>query len=229
MKQANHKSNQKMDYKKADKELYCPPSWPVLVEVPLISFFMVEGQGNPNQPQGAYAEALELLYAFSYTVKMSKMNQMPPGYFEYVMPPLESLWWLANGGSFDAQTVQAKDDFCWYAMIRQPEFVTPQLLAWARRQVKEKKPHLAVERVVLRTWQEGLCLQLLHVGPYDAEPASLAKMAAFIQQQGLRDALGESLPDGSKRLHHEIYLNDPRKTAPEKQKTILRWPVRRVE
>lgn len=207
-----------LDFKKEEKRFYQPPAHPVLVDIPEMNFFMTEGKGDPNEPEGAYQHALELLYALSYAVRMGgKKSTFPvPGYREYVVPPLEGLWW---GREHAAPA--GKKDFRWISMIRQPGFVTPETLAYAQEQVAMKKPHLNTEAVRLDSLREGLCVQCLHTGPYDDEPATLARMHAFMEQEAC-------LPDlEGYRAHHEIYLSDPRKTPPERLKTILRIPVRR--
>ncbi|MCC8149795.1 GyrI-like domain-containing protein [Akkermansia sp.] len=207
-----------LDFKKEDKHLYQPPAHPVLVDVPEMIFFMVDGEGNPNDPAGAYQHAIELLYALSYAVRMGgKKGAFPvPDYREYVVPPLEGLWWNCNNPS-----PSQKKDFRWISMIRQPGFVTPETLSYAQEQVGKKKPHLNVAAARLASFREGLCVQCLHTGPYDEEPATLAQMHSFMEREGLLPDM-----DGS-RAHHEIYLSDPRKTSPERLKTVLRLPARR--
>lgn len=207
-----------LDFKKEEKRFYLPPSCPVLVDVPEMNFFMVEGEGDPNDPAGAYQHAVELLYALSYAVRMGgKKGTFPvPGYREYVVPPLEGLW---RGCEYAAPA--DKKDFRWISMIRQPGFVTPETLSYAQEQVASKKPRLKTAAARLDSLREGLCVQCLHTGSYDDEPATLARMRAFMEQEAF-------LPDmeGS-RAHHEIYLSDPRKTPPERLKTVLRIPVRK--
>lgn len=206
-----------LDFKKEEKRLYLPPPHPVLVDIPEMNFFMVEGEGDPNEPEGAYQHAVELLYALSYAVRMGgKRRIFPvPGYREYVVPPLEGLW---RGCEHAAPA--DKKDFRWISMIRQPGFVTSETLAYAQEQVARKKPHLNTGAASLDSLREGLCVQCLHTGPYDDEPATLARMHAFMEREAC-------LPDleGS-RAHHEIYLSDPRKTPPERLKTVLRIPVK---
>lgn len=211
---------EKMDYKKAFRALYLPKTEPALIEVPPMVFLEVEGQGDPNETNGSYAKALELLYALSYTIKMApRGGQTPQGYFEYTVPPLEGLWWQEDG----KLELQQKDKFCWISMIRQPEFVTPQVLAEAVDTVKKKKPQLAVQNARLSYRQEGLCVQCMHLGPYDEEPETLHKMEGFMAENRLQSDICEA------RRHHEIYLSDPRKTKPEKLRTVLRCPVRSME
>ncbi len=214
----------KIDFKTEYRDLYVPKSTPSVVDVPNMTFFMVDGFGNPNVENGEYQEAVELLYALSYTIKMSsKNNQQPEGFFDYVVPPLEGLWWLNDNTHTD---FSVKEKYCWTSMIRQPDFVTPEVFQWACSEVSNKKPHLDVKKIRLQQWAEGLCVQLMHIGPYDAEPASIEKINDFIREHNYQNAVSDHLPDGTIRRHHEIYLNDPRKVDPSKIKTILRHPVR---
>ncbi len=217
---------QKLDYKQAYKELYQPAREPGLVTVPEILFLAVDGRGDPNQEGGAYQQALEALYALTFTVKMSKMGgRAPEGYFEYTVPPLEGLWWLADDA--DRGFFANKERYFWTSMIRQPEFVTEDVLCWAKEEVQKKKPHLDISKARLLSFAEGLCVQVLHLGPYDAEPETLARMNAYVKENGLENDIGAPLPGGMRRRHHEIYLGDPRKSSPEKLKTVLRHPVKR--
>ena len=210
----------KIDYKKAEKHLYLPKK-PAIVDVPEMIFFAVEGRGDPNTSP-AYREALELLYAFSFTVKMSKMSGgAPEGYFEYVVPPLEGLWWT-DGPGFDGRALADKSQFRWVSLIRQPEFVTELVFDWAREALAKKKPGLDTSKVRYWRWREGLCAHVLHLGPYDAEGASIDALDAFIAEQGY------ALDFSEERRHHEIYLCDPRRTAPEKLRTVIRHPVRKI-
>lgn len=251
-----------LDFKKEYKDLYVPKAKPAFVDVPSMTFFAVAGTGDPNEPDGAYAKAIELLYGLSYTVKMSKMGPwQPEGYFDYVVPPLEGLWW-AGAGAFDGASIADKSALSWVSLIRQPDFVTPEVFAWACAELTKKKPALAdvcekapegyAEGVpCLVRFAEGLCVQVMHRGPYDDEPASVAKLSAYMQDEGLSCdiAAGSESPAGheasrafdaavvlaaldaegavpSVRLHHEIYLGDPRRTKPENLKTVIRHPVR---
>jgi hypothetical protein len=215
---------EKIDYKKVNKELYSPPKKPVLIEVPEMNFIMVDGQGNPNDKNGEYQHAVELLYALSYTIKMSiKSGKQPDGYFEYVVPPLEGFWWLANDEKPDGPI--NKDQFHWTMIIRQPEFVTDEVFTWACGEVKKKKPNLNLEKAYFDRFAEGLCVQIMHIGPYDDEPESIEKIEKFILENKLSNAISNVQSDGRVRRHHEIYLSDPRKTAPEKLKTVIRHPV----
>lgn len=211
----------KLDYKKQFKELYQPPAKPVLIEVPEMIFISVSGNGDPNTCS-EYKEALEILYGLSYAIKMSKMNgTQPDGYFEYVVPPLEGLWY-ADGVSFDGVNVTDKNEFRWISMIRQPEYVTDEVFDAAKTALQKKKPHLDISKAKLMKYDEGLCVQIMHKGAYDDEPASIMQMKQFVAENGY----AEDFSDG--RYHHEIYLSDPRKTAPEKLKTVIRHPIRKA-
>ncbi|SMC81838.1 GyrI-like domain-containing protein [Papillibacter cinnamivorans] len=214
-----------LDYKKEFWDLYHPKAAPRLIDVPAILFLAVDGKGNPNEEGGEYSRAMELLYALSYSIKMSKMGpEKPEGYFEYVIPPLEGLWWLEGDRPF---AFSEKDKFCWTSMIRQPEFVTPGMLDSAKAAVRKKKPELDVSRAKFFTYREGLCVQVMHLGPYDGEPATMARLQEFLRANGYRDAVSDRLPDGTVLRHHEIYLGDPRKTEPSRLKTVLRHPVKK--
>ena len=208
----------KIDYKKTEKYLYLPKA-PAIVQVPEMMFFAVDGQGDPNNSP-AYQQALEMLYGLSFTVKMSKMgSEEPEGYFDYVVPPLEGLWWTEDP-AFDGKAPADKNSFFWTSMIRQPDFVTEDIFLWARDKLAKKKPELDLSKARFWRWEEGLCAHLLHVGPYDAEPASIDKLEAFVRGQGYEQDFSDA------RRHHEIYLGDPRRTAPEKLRTVIRHPVK---
>lgn len=211
-----------LDYKKEEKSLYLPSGSPGLVEVPEMNFFMVDGRGDPNEPEGEYQQAIELLYALSYAVRMGgKKGTFPiPDYREYVVPPLEGLWRSAGNAS---PLPQHKKDFLWTAMIRQPGFIPPDALDYAAGQVRKKKPLLNTAAARMASFTEGLCVQCLHTGPYDEEPATVARMHAFMEKEGYSPDL-----EGV-RAHHEIYLSDPRKTPAERLKTVLRIPVARQQ
>ena len=214
-----------IDFKKQDKALYNPGLEPELIDVPELLFIQVDGCGNPNEPDGSYTAAISLLYSLSYTIRMNKSGDtVPAGYFDYVVPPLEGLWWFRDESTYDPAK---KDQLCWTAMIRQPEFVTPDLFAWAQTQVRRKKPALDPSQARLVRWREGLCIQALHIGPYDAEPATVARMVEKAAALGLHEELATDQPDGTRRRHHEIYLSDPGRVAPDKLKTIIRHPVAR--
>lgn len=206
------------DYKKAEQQLYLPKEQPVIVDVPQMQFVAVEGEGDPNVEDGAYSAALTMLYALSFTIKMSEKNKREiKGYFPYVLPPLEGFWWMANGSP--GVDYANKAGFHWLAVIRLPEFVTPDIFAWAKEEAAKKKK-IDMSATTLLTLREGLCVQCMHTGSYDAEPATVAKMDRFIAENGYVTDFSPM------RRHHEIYLNDPRRTAPEKLKTVIRHPIR---
>lgn len=206
------------DYKKEYKEFYLPPKTPGIVTVPAMNFLAVRGQGDPNQEDGAYKQALGMLYAVAFTIKMSRKGQHQlEGYFDYVVPPLEGLWWQENTRGVD---YTRKQDFQWISLIRLPEFVTREAFDWAIREATEKKQQ-DFSRVEFFSWEEGLCVQCMHIGPYDAEPATVATMNKYTRAQGYEADFGEG------RFHHEIYLSDARRCNSERLKTVIRQPVRR--
>ena len=206
-----------IDYKKTQKDLYQPKTEPSIIDVPEMVFIMIDGQGNPNTSE-SYKAAIEILYGLSYSIKMSKKgDNMPEGYFEYTVPPLEGLWWLADGNDDDFSD---KEKYCWTSMIRQPEFVTNAVFETAKMILAKKKQGLDLSRARLELFTEGLCAQVMHIGPYDDEPATIALLQKFIADSGYQVDISET------RRHHEIYLGDPRKIAPEKRRTVLRYPIK---
>lgn len=213
------------DYKKAYKDLYILKTKPMMIQVPSMNFVMVKGNGNPNEPDGAYANALQILYGISYTIKMSKKNSMHiKGYFDYVVPPLEGFWWMDDIQGID---VTQKNSFHWYAFIRLPEFVNQEIFEWACAQTQKKKPQLDVSLAKFVTLEEGLCVQIMHKGCYDDEPASIEKMHAFMEAEGYELDFTGIYSTGQPRMHHEIYLSNPNKSKPENLKTVIRHPIRR--
>lgn len=209
------------DFKKEYKELYAPKSTPALVQVPVMSFLMVNGKGNPNT-EVEYKQAVEALYTLAYGIKMSKMSgQQPEGYFDFVVPPLEGLWWL-EGEPFNGTVLHRKEDFCWTMMLRQPEFVTSAVFEAAKATAKKKKPLVNTSKVYLESFEEGLCAQVMHIGPYDDEPTTIAMLDDFITRSGYLTVMS------GRRQHHEIYLSDPNKTEAQKMKTVLRHPVVKI-
>ena len=207
------------DYKKEYKEYYLPPKKPGVVEVPEMAFLAVRGHGDPNEEGGAYKDALEMLYGVAYTIKMSKKgDHRIEGYFDFVVPPLEGFWWQDGVLGVD---YARKEDFNWISAIRVPDFVTRSEFEWAVEEATAKKKR-DFSQVELLTIEEGLCVQCLHVGPYDDEPATVEAMRAFAEESGYVEDFSDE------RMHHEIYLNDARRTAPEKLKTVIRHPVRRA-
>ena len=205
------------DYKKEYKEFYLPPKTPGIADIPEMNFVAVRGKGNPNDPNGEYKKAISLLYGISFTIKMSyKGSHRIEGYFPYVVPPLEGLWWQDGITGID---YSHKENFRWISMIRLPEFVTKEEFNWAVWEAEEKK-QTDFSPAEFFTYHEGLCVQCMHVGSYDEEPATLQKMDDFLSKSGYQ-------PDFSgERLHHEIYLSDPRRTTPEKLKTVIRHPIK---
>lgn len=204
------------DYKKEYKEFYMPKTVPAIADIPSMNYIAVSGKGNPNEADGEYQRALGILYAVAYTLKMSyKTDYRMEGFFEYVVPPLEGLWWTANEESCDFTD---KEDFRWTAMIRVPDFVRAVDVDWAREEVRRKKG-LDCTALGFMSLDEGLCAQIMHIGPYDSEPETLATLDEYISANGYRKDLS------STRRHHEIYLSDPRKCAPERIKTVLRIPI----
>lgn len=206
------------DYKKEYKEFYLPKDKPTLVTVPRMNFIAVRGQGDPNEEDGAYKQAIGLLYGIAFTIKMSKKgDRQIEGYFDYVVPPLEGFWWQDGVQGID---YAHKEAFRWISAIRLPDFVTQADFDWAVEEVTRKKK-ADFSKAEFWTYEEGLCVQCLHVGPYDAEPATVARMHAYMEDQGCRLDITEY------RMHHEIYLSDARKVAPERWKTVIRHPVRK--
>ena len=204
------------DFKKQFKEFYLPATTPAIVTVPVMNFLAVRGKGNPNEEGGAYKKALEQLYGIAYTLKMSyKGDYRIEGFFEYVVPPLEGLWW-AEDGEIDYSN---KDGFCFISMIRLPDFVTEKDVQWAISEATRKKK-TDFSQVEFFNYAEGLCVQCLHIGSYDDEPATIKSMVNYAQRQGYQIAIDDI------RRHHEIYLSDPRKTSADKLKTVIRYPVR---
>lgn len=215
----------KLDFKKLFPEYYAPKTVPAVIDVPPMQFIIVDGKGNPNTEGGEYQKAVELLYSLSYTIKMGLKTggKVPEGYSDYTVLPLEGLWWFGEGVEID---ITKKDNYLWSSMIRQPEFITEEIFLAAKESVRKKKPELEVDKARFTVFYEGLCVQVMHLGPYDEEPATVLRMEAYMKEHQYIDDIGMSTPDGSLRKHHEIYLSNPLTTAPEKMKTILRHPVR---
>ena len=208
------------DFKKEYKEFYMPKNKPEIVNVPTANYIAVRGKGNPNTPDGEYQQAISVLYAVAYTLKMSyKTDYKIEGFFEYVVPPLEGFWWQDDVDGVDYGN---KDSFNWISVIRLPDFVTREDFDWAvETAVKKKK--LDCSKAEFLTIDEGLCVQIMHIGPFDNEPESVAIMDEFLLHNGYENDIN------AKRLHHEIYLSDARKVAPEKWKTVIRHPIRKKQ
>lgn len=204
------------DYKKEYKEFYMPPKKPGIITIPSMNFVAVRGQGDPNEENGEYKQAIGLLYTIAFTIKMSyKGNHKIDGYFSYVVPPLEGLWWQEG---IDGIDYSHKENFCWIAMIRLPEFVTKEEFDWAIEEATAKK-NIDFSKVEFFTYDEGNCVQCMHIGMYDEEPVTIEKMDIFAKEQGYE------IDMKSGRYHHEIYLSDPRRCAPERLKTVIRHPI----
>ena len=206
------------DFKKEYKEFYMSKSVPEIVTVPKANYIAVRGMGDPNQEGGAYQSAVSILYAVAYTLKMSyKTDYRIEGFFEYVVPPLEGFWWQEGVDGIDYGD---KSTFQWISVIRLPEFVTKKDFDWAVEEAARKKK-LNCSLAEFLTIEEGLCVQIMHIGPFDHEPSTVALMDQYIAENGYANDMNEN------RLHHEIYLSDARKAAPEKWKTIIRHPIRK--
>ncbi len=205
------------DYKKEYKEFYLPKNKPEIITIPPMNFISVRGKGNPNEESGAYKESIGLLYGIAFTIKMSKRGDHKiDGYFDYVVPPLEGLWWQSDTEGID---YSRKDDFEWISMIRLPEFVTEKEYEWAVSEAAAKK-NTDYSKVEFLTYDEGLCVQCMHIGPYDDEPATITSMNTFAESQGY------ALDMDGYRRHHEIYLSDARRCKPANLKTVIRHPLK---
>lgn len=206
------------DFKKEYREFYMPGERPEIVTVPRANYVAVQGRGDPNEPDGQYQRAIGVLYAVAYTLKMSyRTDHRIDGFFEYVVPPLEGFWWQKGVNGMDYGN---KASLEWLSVIRLPDFVTKADFDWAvETAAKKKKLDCSAARFL--TVEEGLCVQILHVGPFDDEPRSVALMDGFIRQNGYENDFS------AERLHHEIYLSDARKVAPEKWRTVIRHPIRK--
>ena len=206
------------DFKKEYKEFYLPDKKPSVVLVPKMNYLAVRGQGDPNQKDGEYKQAIGLLYGIAFTIKMSKKGgHQIDGYFDYVVPPLEGFWWQPGVTGIN---YAHKEDFRWISVIRLPDFVTKADFDWAVDEATKKKK-TDFSKVEYITYDEGLCVQCMHIGSYDEEPKTVALMHEYMKRQGY------ALDITDQRLHHEIYLSDARKVAPEKLKTVIRHPIRR--
>ena len=207
------------DFKKEYKEFYMPKGKPEIVTVPKMNYIAVRGKGNPNEEEGEYKKSIELLYGIAYTIKMSKKGDHKiEGYFDYVVPPLEGFWWQENVDGID---YSHKENFQWISVIRLPDFVTKADFEWSTEEATRKKK-MDFSKVEFLTLEEGLCVQCMHSGSYDDEPATVAAMDKFIADNGYENDISDT------RRHHEIYLSDARKAAPEKLKTVIRHPIKKI-
>ena len=206
------------DFKKEYKEFYLPKNKPQIVNVPKANYIAIRGQGNPNEEGGAYQRAISVLYAVAYTLKMSyKTDYKIDGFYEYVVPPLEGFWWQDGIYGVD---YSKKAEFNWISIIRLPDFITRENFDWAVKTASEKKK-IDCSSAEFFTVEEGLCVQIMHIGSFDDEPASLEKMDKYLEENGYEKDFSDT------RLHHEIYLSDPRKSTPDKQKTVIRHPIKK--
>ena len=206
------------DYKKEYREYYLPKTKPEIVDVPEMNFIAVSGKGDPNQPDGDYKKAVGMLYTIAYTIKMSrKTDYRIEGYFDYVVPPLEGFWRQEGREGMD---YSHKEDFIWTSVIRLPDFVTEADFRWAVQEAERKK-HMDLSKAEFLRIREGLCVQCMHIGPYDDERETVSKMDRFLEENGYENDFSEE------RIHHEIYLSDVTRTAQAKLKTVIRHPVRR--
>ena len=205
------------DYKKEYKEFYMPKGTPSIVNVPKMNYIAVRGSGNPNDEDGESKQAIGLLYGIGFTIKMSKKGSHEiDGDFDFVVPPLEGFWWQDGVIGVDYSN---KDSFRWISVIRLPDFVSKDYFDWAVREAAAKKQQ-DFSKVGFLTYDEGLCVQCMHVGSYDDEPATVELMHEFMEQEGYE------LDITDKRLHHEIYLSDARRVLPEKLRTVIRHPIK---
>ena len=225
------------DFKKEYKEFYMPKNEPEIVKIPPMNYVAVRGKGNPNVECGDYQQAISILYAVAYTLKMSyKTDYKIEGFFEYVVPPLEGFWWQGEQHPVDAEMrtdrtdrrenvkgidYSNKDTFNWISVIRLPDFITEKDFAWAV-QTATKKKRIDCSPAEFLTIDEGLCVQIMHQGSFDSEPATVALLEDYLKERGYENNINEQ------RLHHEIYMSDARKVAPEKWKTVIRHPIKKV-
>ena len=207
------------DFKKEYKEFYMPKGKPEIVTVPKMNYIAVRGKGNPNEEDGEYKKSIELLYGIAYTIKMSKKGDHKiEGYFDYVVPPLEGFWWQDDVDGID---YGHKENFQWISVIRLPDFVTKADFEWAIEEATRKKK-MDFSKVEFLEIEEGLCVQCMHSGSYDDEPATVAAMDKFIADNGYENDISDT------RRHHENYLSDARKVAPDKLKTVIRHPIKKI-
>lgn len=206
------------DYKKEYREFYLPSNKPEIINIPAMNYIAVQGKGDPNLEGSEYKASIELLYGIAFTIKMSKkMDYRIEGYFDYVVPPLEGFWWQEGIQGVD---YAHKDNFQFLSVIRLPDFVREQDFLWAIEEATKKKKK-DFSKVMFQTIEEGLCVQCMHIGAYNDEPETIQKMEHYILEEGYETDFTD------KRLHHEIYLSDARRVAPEKLKTVIRHPIRK--
>lgn len=206
------------DYKKEYREYYMPKNEPNIIKIPKMNYIAVKGKGDPNKENSEYKKTIELLYSIAYTIKMSyKSTYKIEGYFKYVVPPLEGLWWQENKTKID---YSRKEDFCFISLIRLPDFVTKKDFMWAVEEATKKKKR-DFSKVELLTYDDNLCVQCMHLGSYDEEPKTIKKMYEYIDKNNYEIDINKE------RFHHEIYLSDPRKCNINNLKTVIRIPIKR--
>ena len=216
------------DFKKEYKEFYMPKKKPQIVSVPKANYIAVRGTGDPNEEDGDYKRAIGMLYSVAFTLKMSKKaGREIEGFFDYVVPPLEGFWWQENMDKQDAKEREnyridysRKSDFHWISVIRLPDFIKKEDFEWAITEA-EKKKKMVLSQVEFLTIDEGVCVQIMHVGSYDDEPESIALMDAYLEAEGYVNDFSNV------RLHHEIYLSDARKVEPQRRRTVIRHPIKK--
>ncbi len=209
------------DYKKEYKEYYMPKNKPSIVKIPKMNYIAIRGKGNPNEENSEYKDSIGLLYAIAFTIKMSyKGSYKIDGYFEYVVPPLEGFWW--QEGNKDGIDYKSKDKFNFISIIRLPDFVTKKDFDWAIEEATKKKKR-DFSKVKFLTYDEGICVQCMHLGSYDDEPATINLMNEYIKENGYELDITDT------RYHHEIYLSDPRKCDVSRLKTVIRHPIKKVK
>lgn len=208
------------DYKKEYKNFYMPKDRPEIIDIPLMNYIAARGKGNPNEENGAYQQAISILYAIAYTIKMSYKGQYKiDGFFEFVVPPLEGFWWQEGIEGVD---YNCKENFNWISVIRLPDFVTKEDFDWAKKEAARKKK-IDCSIAEYLALKEGLCVQIMHTGSFDDEPATVAIMNEYLEQHGYENDITAT------RLHHEIYISDARKVEPAKCKTVIRHPIKKKE
>ena len=208
------------DYKKEYKEFYMPKNKPSIIEIPRMNYIAVRGKGNPNEENSEYKQTIGLLYSIAFTIKMSyKTSHKIEGYFEYVVPPLEGFWWQTG---IDGLDYNKKEDMEFISMIRLPDFVTKEEFDWAINEATNKKKQ-DFSKVEFLSYDEGLCVQCMHIGSYDNEPATIETMKTYVEENGYEIDINNN------RFHHEIYLSDPRKCDESRLKTVIRHPIKKKE
>lgn len=207
------------DFKKEYKEMYMPDCVPEIIDVPSMNYISVRGCGDPNDQDGDYKKAIGVLYAVAYTIRMSYKGEYKiEGFFEYVVPPLEGFWWQNGIKGIDFSD---KSSFNWISVIRLPDFVSQHDFEWAVAEA-EKKKKMDCSAAEFFTYNEGLCVQIMHVGSYDDEVRSISLMDKYLAENGYENDISKF------RMHHEIYLSDPRRVAPERCRTVIRHPIKKI-